>query len=569
MKLLVALSFYSGDRDQAHRLARLLADVEPTFTDVFDLLILPRWDTTVDEDVLRYCQSKFNVYTSFSTIKKVGYPAGPWSTWRGCYDWAIAQGSEYEAVMTIESDSVPLTADWAKKIWEAWKTQPNVGVMGDMQPPHNGFGCHINGNAVFSCRTDVAQAIQNWSIPNDSAPWDLFGYPVWAAFGVHDTPIIQSDFRSQRLDTNYLDRLAFRGVVWHHGCKDESAYQYAVSKVVLKKERPTVEEGGSADDLLFRYDDSFPSVLKQGLEGHLVDPNTFDNPQAMNFNPSLARLGGHTGIFYRSQAGGGWSRIRWALLSKDLKSITFDTLVSGLPKWLDGLPSHYEDPRFVDLGGVPHLSFIHSRYRHGASPGWKQCLAPVTVDESGRASVGEPVPLNYRANTGEFGNHEKNWVFFQEGQEKFFVYESDPHEVVNIDTGKVEKSFIHPLAGWKSRYGNPRGGSSPVRHGNLWVSFFHSSVPHTGRLRRYHMGAYVFSVGNKHRPLRVTKKPLLTASTMDGFSWRDGSRGWEPIVIFPAGAIFEDGVWTISAGINDSRCGIFKIPHGVLMNSLH
>ena len=572
-RLLVALSFWEGDRDLSHRLARLLADVESVRTEVFDLLILPRFDTTVDEATVEHCRQKFDVYTSLSTIKKTGYPAGTFSTWRGCYDWAVAAG-RYDAVMTIEGDSVPLTEDWAARIREAWLLQPQVGVMGDLQPaqPGAGFGEHVNGNAVFSTRPEVAAAIQAWELPNDGAAWDLYGHHVWAQFGVHDTRTIQSDFRSSHLSPGYLDRLISKGAVWHHGCKDSSAYDWARSKFMVTRPAHYIKPATSNQTQrlpFFTFADSVPSVMEQGIGGHIVNPETFFDPAAYNFNASVCKIGRTTGIFYRCRPHGRASTIRFGTLSADRGSIIRDTLVEGLPAWPDGSYPHYEDPRFVELDGAPYLSFIHGKYGYeaGKPPGWMQRLVPITLDGSGVVRAGSQVPLPFKSNTGNFGGMEKNWVFFSEGERRFFTYKANPHEVVEFPSGEAKRTFISPLADWSNKWGTPRGGTSPILVGDRWFTFFHSSVPHLTRKRRYYAGAYSFRAGD-HTPDKVTATPLLSASERDGFQWRPKFEEWEPIVVFPSGAIYEEGIWTFSAGINDCRCGLFSISHDDLLKRM-
>lgn len=574
-RLLVALSFWEGDRAQANRLARLLADVEPVKTAVFDLLLLARFDTTVDEATAEYCRHKFDVYTSLGTIQKVGYPAGAWATWRGCYDWAVAQ-QRYDAVMTIESDSVPLTEDWAARVSEAWALQPGVGVMGDVQPPQTAahFGEHVNGNAVFSTRPDVAAAIQAWAPEQDGHPWDLYGHPVWAAFGVNDTRTIQSDFRSARLTPGYLDRLISKGVVWLHGCKDNSAYDWAKARFTVSRPSAYIRPPTAVQTRtlpFFTFADTVPSVLEQGLGGHIVNPESFFDPAAYNFNPSICKVGGMTGMFYRSRPRAGASTVRFGTLSPDRGSLVRDTLVEGLPTWPDGAHSHYEDPRFVELDGSPYLAFIHGKYWFDLPekpPAWMQCLVPITVNASGVVRAGPLVDTRFKSNTGNYGSFEKNWAFFGEGSRRFFVYKADPHEIVEMPSGQSERSFINCLASWKLNWGTPRGGSSPVLVGDRWFSFFHSSIQHPTRRRRYMAGVYSFAAGGQHSPDKVSTGPILTGSERDGFQWSRGVEEWEPIVVFPAGAIYEAGTWTFSAGINDCRCGLFSISHDDLLKRM-
>ena len=62
-KILLALQFWKGDKDQAMRVARLIADLEPRHTDFADFLFVSRFDCEQDLATVEYVSQKFNVHT--------------------------------------------------------------------------------------------------------------------------------------------------------------------------------------------------------------------------------------------------------------------------------------------------------------------------------------------------------------------------------------------------------------------------------------------------------------------------------------------------------------------------
>jgi predicted GH43/DUF377 family glycosyl hydrolase len=141
---------------------------------------------------------------------------------------------------------------------------------------------------------------------------------------------------------------------------------------------------------------------------------------------------------------------------------------------------------------------------------------------------------------------EKNWLWFSHEEELHLIYLTLPHTVVRWDTSlRPVQEFVtdhwHPA--WK--WGEPRGGTAPIRVGDEFISFFHSSTPWRPPKRRYHMGAYAFAASPPYQVTAVTPRPLLSGSLDD--PWGEG----KPLVVFPCAALREKGNWTVSLGVND------------------
>ena len=76
------------------------------------------------------------------------------------------------------------------------------------------------------------------------------------------------------------------------------------------------------------------------------------------------------------------------------------------------------------------------------------------------------------------------------------------------------------------------------------------------------MGAYAFEAESPWRITRMSTLPILSGSRKE--YWQDGL----PLVVFPGGAMLQNGVWTVVYGVNDARCGWIQIPHQELLETM-
>ncbi len=218
---------------------------------------------------------------------------------------------------------------------------------------------------------------------------------------------------------------------------------------------------------------------------------------------------------------------------------------------------HWEDPRINNVNGRLWLAFAtfrspwRSNFVH-QSAGWLNGMLQMT----------DPQNIAFGGNaTHEITNtaNEKNWVWFFPGGAPHFVYSPSPHVVVRVDG--VKPALVHETPGFMWDYGLPRGGTPPVLVGDLYWSFFHSSIdisPKPPR-RRYYMGAYAFSAEPPFAPVLYTRTPLLTGSERD---FREPSA---PYCVFPCGALLDAGTWHVTLGVNDIACAWLRVPHAELL----
>lgn len=221
----------------------------------------------------------------------------------------------------------------------------------------------------------------------------------------------------------------------------------------------------------------------------------------------------------------------------------------------------FEDPRAFRWGEQTWIGMVNfSWFDDGSWTGAHQCLASYRDDEEWTPIVRRDPPVE--TNRGEAGHtngrHNKNFLWFIHEGKLCLIYSSDPWHTVEFGASWDEQKHYRS-EGARYDYGHIRGGTTPVRVGDLYWSFFHSSMPWRGRFRRYFMGAYAFEAKPPFLPVLVTPEPILTGSQNNRWFQR------KPLVVFPCGALLENDMWTVTFGSNDLESGWVKIPHDDLV----
>lgn len=222
-----------------------------------------------------------------------------------------------------------------------------------------------------------------------------------------------------------------------------------------------------------------------------------------------------------------------------------------------------EDPRAMWMMGKLYVSATTFQVLPGNK--WTGCHQIV-------APIGDQW-LSQRLHDPEYGKNgatlymqkgnEKNWLWFEHDGKPHLIYLTVPHEVVRFSEF-FEKEQVHITDHWNLlwMHGEPRGGTPPVRVGDEYFSFYHSSTPWIGKKRRYHMGAYAFEAKPPFRVTRASSLPILSGSKRD--PWSEGL----PLVVFPCGALLRDNKWFVTLGVNDMVSAWLEIPHEELLPTL-
>lgn len=302
-------------------------------------------------------------------------------------------------------------------------------------------------------------------------------------------------------------------------------------------------------------------VADAGWEGGI-----FEIPSAggrlVYFNPAV-REGKVRHLFTRECL---WNE-HWSATHNRI--VRFDIQGSKLvnPVQINGDLTHpqeqWEDPRILVVGKKTFMSLAT----------WYPTQNPILVNQRiVELGAGDKVVKQWSPTFGKNGKNpmwnsgnEKNWGWFEEGGDLHFVYQTHPHVVVSTMGDSIFGAREHHYTtDWN--LGEIRGGTNPIRVGNEFVAFFHSSIPWKtipkyGLRRRYFMGAYAFDA-KTFKVTRMTMEPLLTGSeygpTIPG----------SPAVVFPCGALLEPSSFYITYGINDCACGWVRIPINQVMDRM-
>lgn len=283
------------------------------------------------------------------------------------------------------------------------------------------------------------------------------------------------------------------------------------------------------------------------------------------FNPSICEFEGKTLIAYRvdqslpdvrDHLGRPWHVPRvW------LAELMADLSIENPVEVMD----YAEDGRLWEYGGVLHCSHSYSPRPNDAV--LKNRMANARIARDGSVArfwiyaYGEPP--------------QKNWQFFECEYELYAIYcmnpwlakrddESEPFTILRLPGHStrpkdIYRSNAYPkLEDWRLRY--PKADTPPIRIGDSYWGFFHSwtrkteypggQLPHKRKF--YTVGAYRFSAGPPFRLQAYTPEPILEA------------RGPGKLIYYPCGAIYKEGIWKLSYGLNDNQCWLGTIRHDKL-----
>lgn len=221
---------------------------------------------------------------------------------------------------------------------------------------------------------------------------------------------------------------------------------------------------------------------------------------------------------------------------------------------------HFEDPRSIWHDGRAWISctnFVWGQKWTGAH----QILAEVGSDWKSTARH-DPVYGNNGAHVWANRGFEKNWLWFFHDGKPHLLYLSQP--MVILEWSEDFKRYREHISRKTQQaglwhFGQIRGGSPPIRIGEEYWTFFHSSMADAcAGNRRYFLGAMAFEAKPPFNITKITGRPLLRGSAADRFSPH------KPLTVFCCGAIHRRGKWLLSAGINDLDSAWAVIPHDEL-----
>ncbi len=314
------------------------------------------------------------------------------------------------------------------------------------------------------------------------------------------------------------------------------------------------------------HDDSTPSVLEQAkTAGWKCEYYTFgkaEEPGIDYFNPGIIER--PDGLWLLTRASGlhpqGFMYGQNAIIAFKLSDNGKQPCYGKVLKWpVDNPQQHFEDPR-----GFYHPSIGQTLIGcctflwdgPGAWSGPHQAFG--AFDEEWNCKKMDYPVIGGNPGTMEkitaHKDYEKNWLWFLADGNLVLLYKANPWTAIVFGNRWSEKQEIKiPGVTWP--YGEIRGGTTPVKVGDLYFTFHHSSLPWKGRYRRYYAGCLAFDAKPPFTPRLITNEPLLIGSQNDRWSQR------KPLVVFPCGALYKNETWLVTLGVNDLISAWLELPH--------
>lgn len=234
-KILIVIPYWEGDRVAAISLSHLLADLQPSHSEEFDIVFVGRWDTKpIKPTTIAYVSRKFNVFQHESKRRETGWPMGCNGLFFGslefCYHMMDAgKIPHYKAIFICAGDSVPVSRgcfDYLHRQWDKLSAEKSLSVAGALIP---GEHEHINGDC---CLLSGDLGFLKWLVKDVGgikvrAGWDWVLAPDFEQRGWADLPGVVSLWQTPTMSEETAAGWVKRGIVWIHGVKDDSLIKFA------------------------------------------------------------------------------------------------------------------------------------------------------------------------------------------------------------------------------------------------------------------------------------------------------------------------------------------------------
>lgn len=403
-----------------------------------------------------------------------------------------------------------------------------LGITGQTEKKYMHLGNEYDGRSITKLSEDV---------------------PLVAMLGYnHFTKVIYRE---------YYDRLKFHKYKWLYIGNDKYANAHSLQTSHRTTSRPRAVQRQTVEGIkpgLIPISSTIKIDSGKLIKGYAL-PNGNKFRVTNWLNCSFIEFKGRKYFAYRMEAQPFCvnMKIGICLLDDDLQPIAETNVLLHLHSDLKGYNKNYhvEDPRLFIFNDELYLSY---------TDGYQMAQAKINPDTL-RAEESFYIDKVNEART------EKNWTFFEEGKKLMCVYDISNNEIFEMNGSKfkaVSKSD-KPI---KWNYGELRGGSTPIRVGEKYLSFFHSSTPVTVRGRlgsQYHMGCYEFESKFPYTITRITDKPIISGEQMSENVPRLSNRIY---VVFPSGTIKTENGFKVSFGYNDFECRYVTVSNELLEQTL-
>lgn len=228
---LLVLQYWSGDKEKAMRLAKFIADLEPTMREDVDFMFMARADCEHDKATADYVSRKFNVRLMKPKTRAAGHPWACWVTFFSVFEWVFHMKSAgkcppYKWALCFEPDCVPVNKNWISECRDEWN-RLNKYVVGS-ESFH--WAQHLNGNAMYSCDLSFLRWFvmgQTMSACPPREPYDIWLYPRFVQWGVGASRKIINRCGQPTMSQAEAKYLHEYGYALVHGVKDDSLFHWA------------------------------------------------------------------------------------------------------------------------------------------------------------------------------------------------------------------------------------------------------------------------------------------------------------------------------------------------------
>lgn len=224
-KLLIALSYYEGDRGASEELALLIASLERVRNHEADFMLMRRADARdMNPAVVGKLAEKFDVVHKHACRRTDarGYPMGPNQMFGDLVSLMAHTppfSTSYYAFLNLETDCVPTRPGWIGELIAAWNGRSaEVAALGFI---HNDPVEHLNGVAIWS--SDILR-----KIPALIGASPQYAYDIW-----HSKRILPHAAPTDLIAFSYRQATVADGAPFtaangtspalYHGVKDGSA----------------------------------------------------------------------------------------------------------------------------------------------------------------------------------------------------------------------------------------------------------------------------------------------------------------------------------------------------------
>jgi hypothetical protein len=225
----------------------------------------------------------------------------------------------------------------------------------------------------------------------------------------------------------------------------------------------------------------------------------------------------------------------------------------------------FADPRLYRLGGRLFI-YWNSGWHEPQNQQFLHEVDPISL-----RPLGAPRELVL---SGPRQKLEKNWSLFEHDGRVYGIYSVNPHRVLSLsmaDEGVITCTDVEPpmtnAGGYAQAHGGLRGGAPPCKLGDHFYSFCHS-IENDPVGYRYVAAVYRFQARPPFAPTDMARAPLSIEVPADLRRQLPKLNEAVGNVLYPAGAVYHEGNWMLSIGIDDERCAIALLNHQEVLETL-